>query len=129
MLFRGLSICSLLVVRALWAQGTLSDYQRAEGLRAKAGGLVVNSPGGITWIGDSDHFWYPRVVKGGTEFVLVEAERQTKKPAFDQQRMAAAISAATGHKYTALELPFAPHEPDRTGKRPPPFSTAPLTFV
>jgi dipeptidyl aminopeptidase/acylaminoacyl peptidase len=129
MLLRAVRICSLLAVPSLWAQGTLADYQRAEGLRAKARGLVVNSPGGINWIGDSDHFWYPRAVKGGTEFVLVDAERQTRKPAFDQQRMAVAISVVTGHKYTALELPFAPHEPDRTGNRPPPFSTAPLTFA
>ena len=107
----------------------MADYERAEGLRAKARGLVVNLPGGITWIGDSNHLWYPRSVKGGTEFVLVDAEQQTKKPAFDQERMAAAISAITGHKYTALELPFAPQERSRTGYRPPPFSTAPLKFV
>ncbi len=129
MLCRAVAIFSILVAPALWAQGTIGDYQRAEGLRAKARGKVINLPGGINWIGGSDHFWYPRSVKGGTEFVLVDAEHQTKKLAFDQNRMAAAISAVTGKKYTALELPFAPHEPSRTGYRPPPFSTAPLRFV
>ncbi len=129
MILRAFVICSVLTVPGLWAQGTLADYERAEGLRAKARGLVVNSPGGITWIDDSDHFWYPRSVKGGTEFVIVDAGAETKKLAFDHERMAAAISAVTGHKYAALALPFAPHEPSRTGRRPPPFTTAPLKFV
>ncbi len=112
----------------LLAQGTLADYQRARELQAKARGLVVNSPGPITWIGDTDHFWYPRSVKGGTEIVLVNADARTKKLAFDHQKMAAAISKATGHTYTALALPFATQP--RPGGRPvPPGTTAPLTFV
>ncbi|MBV8897080.1 MAG: DPP IV N-terminal domain-containing protein, partial [Acidobacteriaceae bacterium] len=126
---RILAGCALVVAPLLWGQGTLADYERAQGLRAKARGLVVNAPGPITWIGDSDHFWYPRSVKGGTEFVLVDAAAPSKKLAFDHQKLAAAISAATGHKYSSLELPFAPHEPPRNGRRPPPFTTAPLKFV
>jgi len=45
------------------AQGTLADYQRAHDLRTKVRDLVVNTPGSVTWIGDSDHFWYPKTVK------------------------------------------------------------------
>ncbi len=41
----------------------------------------------------------------------------TKKPAFDQEKLAAAISTATGHKYTALTLPFAPLVGGRGGWR------------
>jgi len=90
------------------AQGALADYQRAQGLQAKARGLVVNAAGDVNWIGDSNHFWYWKSVKGGTEFVLVDATTPTKKPAFDHERLAAAISAASSEKYTALTLPFAP---------------------
>ncbi len=114
-----------------FAQGTLADYQRAQDLRAKARGLVVNEPGAMTWIGESDHFWYPRSVKGGFEFVLVDASTSTKKPAFDHEKLAAAISTATGKKYTALALPFAPSSGGRGGRGPVggPPQTAPLTFI
>src|SRR5579863_1933003 len=117
------------VVSDLWAQGTLADYERAHGLQAKARGLVVNSPGAITWIGETDHFWYPRTVKGGTEFMLADANAGSKKLAFDHDKLADAISKATNHKYTPLALPFAPTaaRPDRRPVRP--GTTAPLTFV
>ena len=97
------------------AQGTLADYQRGQGLQAKARGLVVNAPGPATWIGDSDHFWYWRPVKGGTEFVLADATSGSKKLAFDHDRLAAAISSASGGKYTGLTLPFAPSQGGRGG--------------
>ena len=102
------ALWTLAAAPAAWAQGTLADYQRAQGLQAKARGLVVNTPGAIEWIGHTDHFWYPRAVKGGTEFVLVDAAAGTKKPAFDHEKLAAAISTVTGHSYTGITLPFAP---------------------
>ncbi|MGH9597398.1 MAG: DPP IV N-terminal domain-containing protein, partial [Edaphobacter sp.] len=129
---RGLAVatlCLLFVAPVLNAQGTLADYQRAHELRTKARDLVVGTPGPMNWIGNSDHFWYPKTVKGGTEFVLVDATAASKKPAFDQDRLAAAISKATGHPYTAHKLPFAPTQgrPARpTPGRAP--TTAPLTF-
>jgi dienelactone hydrolase len=127
--FEAAALCALTAVPALWGQGTLADYERAYGLQAKARGLVVNAPGPINWIGDTDHFWYTRSVKGGTEFVLVDAVAPSKKLAFDHEKLAAAISTASGHKYTALALPFAPAQA-RPDRRPvPPGSTAPLTFV
>jgi hypothetical protein len=102
----------------LKAQGTLADYQRGQGLQAKAQGLVVNTLNPVSsanWIGDSNHFWYSRAVKGGTEFVLVDATAATKKAAFDQEKLAVAITAATGVKCTALRLPFAPATGGRGG--------------
>ena len=112
------------------AQGTLADYQRAHDLQRKVRDLVVGTPGQTSWIGQSDHFWYPKSVKGGTEFVLVDAGAGTKKPAFDQERLAAAISKATNHQYTALKLPFAPLQgrPVPTPANAAP-TMAPLTFV
>ena len=99
----------------VWAQGTLADYQRGQGLAEKARGLVVNTPGEAHWIGDSNHFWYSKSVKGGAEFVLVDAEAHSKKPAFDHDRLASAISRASGGHYTALTLPFAPAPGGRGG--------------
>ena len=59
--FAATAICVLSAASGLLGQGTLADYQRARGLQARAGNLVVNTPGAITWIGDSDRFWYPRL--------------------------------------------------------------------
>jgi dipeptidyl aminopeptidase/acylaminoacyl peptidase len=113
------------------AQGTLADYQRAQDVQTKSRGLVVNAPGAMTWIGESNRFWYPRSVKGGFEFILVDAATSTKKPAFDHDKLAAAISVATGKKYTAWALPFAPSTGGRGGRGPAggPPQTAPLTFL
>ncbi len=124
------AIC-LLSIPSLNAQGTLADYQRAHDLQDKAFGLVVNVPGPAHWIGNEHRFWYAKTVKGGSEFVLVDADAATKKPAFDQEKLAAAISRATSHTYTALTLPFAPPRM-RPGARPPAEAngkTAPLKFL
>jgi len=131
---RALSLAAVLTGIAL-AQGTLADYQRGQGLAAKARGLVVDTPGAAAWIGDSGHFWYTRGVKGGTEFVMVDAAAATKKPAFDHEKLAAAINAATGGHFTALALPFAPvagrggAAAGRGGPAGAAPQTAPLTFA
>jgi dienelactone hydrolase len=112
-------------------QGTLADYRRAQGLETKARNLVVNTPGAVTWIGDSDHFWYPRTVKGGTEFVLGDAGAASKRLAFDHEKLAAAISSATGRQYTSLALPFAPVTNGRGTRAAASAApaTAPLVFL
>ncbi len=106
---------NLSLTTAAQAQGTQADYQRAQDLGNRFRGLVVNVPGTANWITGTNHFWYSKSVKGGTEFVLVDAEAATKKPAFDHEKLAAAINAASGGKYTALALPFAPPAGGRGG--------------
>jgi dipeptidyl aminopeptidase/acylaminoacyl peptidase len=96
----------LFIPASAFAQGTATDYARANGLRAKYEALVVNVPGPATWIDKTDRFWYRRLVKGGSEFVMVDAETRQKQPAFDHQKLAAALSKATGNSYSALTLPF-----------------------
>jgi dienelactone hydrolase len=127
---RAFAAASLFAGLAL-SQGTLADYQRGQGLQAKSRGLVVNAPGAANWIGDSDHLWYYRPVRGGTEFVLVDATAGTKKPAFDHDRLASAISAASGGSYTGLALPFAPVLGGRGGGGRGAFGPTPgaLTFM
>jgi dipeptidyl aminopeptidase/acylaminoacyl peptidase len=106
-LFKAALLISLLAPPvAIHAQGTLADYQRANGLRIGLQGLATNIPERPTWIGSSSRFWYRKSVKSGSEFVLVDAETLAKKPAFDHQRLAASLSAAAGQTYTALMLPF-----------------------
>lgn len=124
------SLCA--VTTLLHAQGTLEDYQRAHDLQKKAHDLVVNTPGATLWIGDSDRFWYSRPVLGGTEYMLVNAETGTKKHAFDQAKLAAAVSKATGHPYSALTLPFLQDKGRPGGARATvglSLQTSPLTFI
>jgi dipeptidyl aminopeptidase/acylaminoacyl peptidase len=113
----------------LAAQGTLADYQRAQGLQTKARRLVVNTPGAANWIGATHRFWYAKTVAGGAQFVLVDAGTATKAPAFDHEKLAAAVSTASGGHYTALTLPFAPAPPGRGGRGGASAGTAPLHFA
>src|SRR5262245_7062527 len=88
------------------AQGTLADYERAEGLRARLQPLAINVPERATWIGSTSRFWYRKSVKDGNQFTVVNAETLEKQPAFDHQRLAESLSRASGQTYTALKLPF-----------------------
>ena len=122
----------LLGCGAMYGQGTLADYQRGQALTEKSQGLVVNVPGPANWIGETDHFWYAKTVKGGTEFVLVDAAAATKKAAFDHEKLAGAISSATGKTYTALTLPFAPPTAGRGGaggRGAAAAASSPLMFI
>jgi dipeptidyl aminopeptidase/acylaminoacyl peptidase len=106
-LLRGTALfcCLLVLPPAIYGQGTRVDYERAMGLRVKVQNLVAGIPERANWMGSS-RFWYRRAVKAGNEFVLVEAETGSKKPAFDHEKLAASLSAASGESYTAFKLPF-----------------------
>jgi dipeptidyl aminopeptidase/acylaminoacyl peptidase len=59
------------------------------------------------WFQDNTRFWYRNDLPGGaSEFILVDAERGTREPAFDHQKLAAALSEAAGRKYQAEKLPL-----------------------
>src|SRR6185295_18442571 len=97
----------LLIQQApVYAQATLADYVRAAGLRERFQELAINIADRANWIGTTTRFWYRKSIKGGNQFVLVDAETLDKKPAFDHEKLATSLSAAAGHKYTALKLPF-----------------------
>jgi dipeptidyl aminopeptidase/acylaminoacyl peptidase len=85
---------------------TADDYRRAERFMGYyttplAFGLAVRP----TWV-SGDRLWYSNLTPRGTEFVLVDPARGTRGRAFDQGRIAAALSAATGTAYDSLRLPF-----------------------
>jgi dipeptidyl aminopeptidase/acylaminoacyl peptidase len=101
---------------AAWAQGTLEDYRRAAGLGRSLAGLTVNVVASPTWVGESSRFWYRKTVTGGTEFVLVDAATLEKRPPFDHERLAEALSLVLDTSYTALRLPFSSFE-YREGER------------
>ncbi|HMF13903.1 MAG TPA: prolyl oligopeptidase family serine peptidase, partial [Gemmataceae bacterium] len=119
------AICSTLVarcsVRALADEpGRPRELQRyvptAEDLRA--GSQPQQRPGQtrapiykdrITphWFHGSTRFWYRNDLRDGArEFVLVDAERGTRQPAFDHAKLAVSLSKASGTEYKADRLPF-----------------------
>ncbi|HMD97674.1 MAG TPA: DPP IV N-terminal domain-containing protein [Terriglobia bacterium] len=92
---------------ATYGQGTREDYVRAEKfLPWNVRHLVSEANVTPHWIEGSHRFWYRKEGASGAEFLLVDADRNTREPAFDHAKLAAALSAATGKGFTATKLPF-----------------------
>jgi dipeptidyl aminopeptidase/acylaminoacyl peptidase/uncharacterized protein (DUF885 family) len=60
------------------------------------------------WFDANSRFWYRNDLPGGAkEFILVDAERGTRAPAFDHQKLATGLwKAVGGTVYQANRLPF-----------------------
>ena len=59
------------------------------------------------WVKDGDRFWYRNDLAGGSkEFILVDATAGSRGPAFDHERLADALSDASGSTHHADRLPF-----------------------
>ena len=99
-----------------------SPQQVDRGPRAGQG-LVFKSRLTPHWFDQNKRFWYRNDLAGGTrEFIVVDAERGSRQPAFDHQKLAAALSKAAGTAgYKADRLPFETIEfdagPARFGSR------------
>ena len=75
---------------------TVSDYARAEKwMGYNTNPLVFRSGVRPVWQGDGQ-FWYRVTTPEGSEFVMVDTAKGTRAPAFDQVKLAAALSAAAG---------------------------------
>jgi dipeptidyl aminopeptidase/acylaminoacyl peptidase len=67
---------------------------------------VLNGNIAPTWIGQSNQLWYRKEIRGGgSEFVLVDAAKGTRGPAFDHAKLAAALSKELERAVTADKLP------------------------
>jgi len=85
---------------------TADDYAKAERfLNYNTNRLVLHVAAQPTWVGD-DRFWYRTTTENGTEFFLVDAATGSRAAAFDQAKVAAALSTAARASYTAYRLPF-----------------------
>ncbi len=90
---------------------TADDYARAEKFMGyNTTPLVLRAGVRPTWLPD-DRFWYRNAIEdGGSEFVLIDPSTRRRGPAFDHAKIAAALSAAAGERYTASKLPFTEFE-------------------
>src|SRR3954469_813806 len=84
---------------------TSDDYSKAEQFLSYKTMPLVYHAIRPTWVSD-DHFWYRDTTPSGTEFVMFDAAKQTKQPAFDHAKLATALGEATGMKLDPNKLPF-----------------------
>ncbi len=89
------------------AQGTKADYERANGLRKVTTNKVFKNRVTPNWYGDNARFWYRNEWGGGEcEFILVDAVKGTREPAFDHEKMAKALGKALEKEVDAQRLPI-----------------------
>ncbi|MGI4020524.1 MAG: DPP IV N-terminal domain-containing protein [Janthinobacterium lividum] len=85
---------------------TEKDYERAERLMSyNTEPFVDHGSVRPNWLPDN-RFWYRTLTSQGSEFILVDPVKKTRQTAFNQQKLAAALSVATGKQYQANRLPF-----------------------
>jgi dipeptidyl aminopeptidase/acylaminoacyl peptidase/uncharacterized protein (DUF885 family) len=59
------------------------------------------------WFADNSRFWYRNDLANGTkEFLLIDAAKGTREPAFDHARLAASLSKTLGTEFKTEKLPF-----------------------
>lgn len=82
-------------------------YEKAEALLPGNLKKLISSPQvKPVWIGQSDVFWYRNQTADGVNFVQVDAEQRTKRPAFDHERLAGAVRDSLDIEVDASALPF-----------------------
>jgi dipeptidyl aminopeptidase/acylaminoacyl peptidase len=98
-----------LTTMAIAQQGpqlTAKDYEHAESfLNYSTEQLIDHNGVRPEWL-PGDKFWYRASTAQGSEFILVDPAKKSRIAAFDQQKLAASLSTATGKQYEAAMLPF-----------------------
>lgn len=85
---------------------TTQDYERAESFMAYNTAPFVD--GGAVrpnWL-PGEKFWFRSLTSKGSQYILIDPAKGTRAPAFDHQKLAAALSSSTGKKYETDMLPF-----------------------
>ena len=90
----------------LFGQGKKEDYRRAEMVKNVMDNKVYYAPSSFHWLSNETRFWYVNQTPSGKKFMLVDAETKSKQPAFDHQKVAEKLSAASGKTVKADSLPF-----------------------
>ena len=94
------------VARAQSGRMTAADYDRAVNLLGpNLTGLVIGGSVTANWLPDG-RFWYRAQTATGNEFRLVTPAAKRIAPAFDHQRLASSLTAASGTTVNAAQLPF-----------------------
>ena len=100
------------VARAASARGAVGasfqpESPQAGSRRDQGPRLVFKDQVAPHWFAGDTRFWYCNNLRGDAqEFIVVDAEKGTRGPAFDHARLAAALSQAAGAAYPPDRLPF-----------------------
>ncbi|WCJ57935.1 prolyl oligopeptidase family serine peptidase [Fontisphaera persica] len=101
----------------LKSQITREDYQRAFQWSRLCEGKVLNARLTPHWFAGGERFWYRKELAGGArEFVVVDAVRGERRPAFDHARLAEALSRALKKEVPSHRLPMDALEWDAAGQ-------------
>lgn len=85
---------------------TSQDYERAEKfMYYNTESFIDGGTVRPVWLAN-DRFWYLSSTQMKKEFIIVDAAKKTRMPAFDHAKLATALGAATGANYDANKLPF-----------------------
>jgi Tol biopolymer transport system component len=95
------------------AQLTRSDFERALDLQQHFRGFIDHLPDSPDWIEGTTRFVYRETLRttagekeNGSRFVMVDAVTRATQPAFDEQRLAEALTKESGEKVDPAHLPF-----------------------
>ncbi len=103
------------LISALSAQSPRADAQKTDSLSTKdydhassflpwsAEPLVYRSSVRPNWLPDG-RFWYSVNTEKGTEFILVDPKKKTRTAAFDQEKLAAALTKRAGRTFDPYKL-------------------------
>lgn len=91
---------------SLWAQVSFEKYKRADDLIKNTTDKVYYGNVRPVWIGETSIFLYENLTPDGTEYILVNAGKLTKRKAFNQEKFASAFESATGIKSEPGKLPI-----------------------
>ena len=105
-----LTIIFYAIVSSAFAQPgnslTAKDYDHAESfLGYNTQKFIDHGNVSPNWL-DGDRFWYRTLTATGSEFILVDPSKGSRTAAFNQKKLAAALSLASGKNYSADMLPF-----------------------
>ena len=87
-------------------QGLPADYERADQVGARVQGKLTRDRVAPHWFANNDRFWYRvNLGDGRREFLVVDAPRGERRPAFDHAKLAEALGKALDKPVDAAKLP------------------------
>lgn len=88
---------------AATAQVTQKDYERADSIM-KLNDLVYNQVEQVRWINSSSDLWYKTETKNGVQYYLVDAEKGSRQPLFETEKLVQQLNEKAGTKVTKDRL-------------------------
>lgn len=101
-----LVMVSLLTFSAFAGEEMKELYKKADAYYERYSDKFYGSRMRPSWIGDTHHFWYSVYTPKGTEYFLVDVAKATKKAAFNQEQLAAALAKESGKEVNPYKLPI-----------------------